>query len=551
VSRPAITTLEGYRRIRERYELTVPERFNFGRDVLDGWAAKRPDGCALWWVGAGGQERKLTFRELAETSDRVASALRTLGLERGDRVLVNLPSVPEWWQSMVGLTKADMVAIPATTMLTEKDIAFRVESARIDAILTDAAGAAKVDRVAASLPDLRVKVQVGGPPRSGWFDYEDVLAAVTLDGERIETDADGAALIYFTSGTTGPPKMVLHTHASYGIGHRLTADFWLDLAPGRVHWNMSDTGWAKTAYAGYFGPWIHGACVFVSHHPGKFDPVHTLDVLSHYPIESLCAPPTVYRMLIQEDLAAFRPMALRQCRAAGEALNVEVLERWREATGITIREGYGQSETVLLCASIPDLPVKPGSMGLPLPGFDVAVVDAEGNPLPAGQPGEIAVRVEPERPVGLFREYWHAPEATSKCYHGDWYLTGDLAHIDDDGYFWFVARSDDIITSSAYRIGPFEVENALMEHPAVAECAVVGKPDPERTEVVKAFVVLATGYRASEELKQELQQHTKQSTAPYKYPREIEFLDELPKTVSGKIRRVELKARASAGPPPS
>jgi acetyl-CoA synthetase/medium-chain acyl-CoA synthetase len=428
-------------------------------------------------------------------------------------------------------------------MLTEKDIVFRVRSAEIDGVITDEAGAEKVDRVLADLPALRVRVQVGGTLRPGWVDYLEAVAAAPASLEPIETRSDGQALIYFTSGTTGPPKMVLHSHASYGVGHRLTARFWLALKPGQVHWNMSDTGWAKTAYAGYFGPWIQGACVFVSQRPGKFDPGHTLEVLSRYPVESLCAPPTVYRMLVQEDLASFRPQALRQCRAAGEALNVEVLQKWREATGITIREGYGQSETVLLCASIPDLPVKPGSMGLPLPGFDVAVVDAEGNRLPPGEPGEIALRVEPERPVGLFQEYWQAPEATAKCYRRGWYLTGDSARTDEDGYLWFVARADDIITSSAYRIGPFEVENALMEHPAVAEVAVVGKPDPKRTEIVKAFVVLANGFEPSAELVEELQQHTKLSTAPYKHPREIEFLDELPKTVSGKIRRVELKAR--------
>jgi acetyl-CoA synthetase/medium-chain acyl-CoA synthetase len=335
--------------------------------------------------------------------------------------------------------------------------------------------------------------------------------------------------------------MVLHSHASYGVGHRLTAEFWLDLDPGDVHWNMSDTGWAKTAYAGYFGPWLQGATVFVLERSGKFDPAETLDVLARYPVESLCAPPTVYRMLIQEDLSHFRAKALRRCRAAGEALNVEVLERWRDTTGITIREGYGQSETVLLCASILDVPVRPGSMGLPVPGLDVAVVDEEGNRLPPGEDGEIAVRVEPTRPVGLFMEYWQAPEATAKSFRNGWYLTGDCARTDEDGYFWFVARADDIIKSSAYRIGPFEVENALMEHPAVAEVAVVGKPDPERTEIVKAFVVLARGYEASDELVAELQAHTKETTAPYKYPREIEFLKELPKTVTGKIRRVDLK----------
>lgn len=538
-----IASLAEYRRLLEAYRLEAPDHFNFGHDVVDGWATEQPDLCALWWIGPDGSERKLTFGAVADRSERVAAALEARGLERGGRVMLNLPSMPEWWESMVGLAKADMVAIPTTTMLTEKDIAFRLRSAGIDGVITDEAGAEKVDRAVAESPGLRVKIQVGGTLRRGWVDYEEAVASAAPGRERLETGADDPALIYFTSGTTGPPKMVLHSHASYGVGHRLTARFWLDLEAGETHWNMSDTGWAKTAYAGYFGPWIQGASVFVSHRPGKFDPRHTLEVLRRYPVESLCAPPTVYRMLVQEDLSTFKPMRLRRCRAAGEALNVEVLEKWRDATGITIREGYGQSETVLLCASIPDLPVKPGSMGVPLPGFDVAVIDSDGNRLPAGAPGEIALRVDPERPIGLFQEYWHAPEATAKCYRRGWYLTGDCASIDEDGYFWFVARTDDIITSSAYRIGPFEVENALMEHPAVAEVAVVGKPDPERTEIVKAFVVLAAGYEPGQALTKELQEHTKRSTAPYKYPREIEFLDELPKTVSGKIRRVDLKAR--------
>jgi acetyl-CoA synthetase/medium-chain acyl-CoA synthetase len=349
-------------------------------------------------------------------------------------------------------------------------------------------------------------------------------------------------LVYFTSGTTGPPKMVLHTHASYGLGHRITADFWLRLEPGEVHWNLSDTGWAKTAYAGYFGPWLQGATVFVSAKPGKFDPHHVLHTLQRFPVASMCAPPTVYRMLVQEALRDFRPMALARCRAAGEALNPEVLDRWRDATGITIREGYGQTETVLLCGSLGDLPVRPGSMGLPPPGIELAVIDEDGHRLPPGEPGEIAVRVADEAPGGLFREYWQNPAATEKCFRQGWYRTGDSARVDEDGYFWFVARTDDIITSSAYRIGPFEVENALMEHPAVAEVAVVGKPDPERTEIVKAFVVLAKGFEPSPTLVHELQDHVKQVTAPYKYPREIEFMTELPKTVTGKIRRVALRS---------
>ncbi len=407
--------------------------------------------------------------------------------------------------------------------------------------MTDAAGAEKVDHVAEHLSELQYKILVGKESRSGWDAYEELVSAASREPQRELTRSDQPALIYFTSGTTGPPKMVSHTHASYGIGHQLTARFWLGLESDDLHWNLSDTGWAKTAYSGLFAPWIAGSTLFVRHRPGKFDPRDVLQCLTDYPIHSLCAPPTVYRMLVQEDLSQFHPQALRRCMAAGEPLNVAVWNTWHEATGLTIREGYGQTETVILCSSIPDLKIKPGSMGLPPPGMDVAVIDKDGNRLPPGEQGEIAVRVEPNRPIGLFHNYWKNPDATAGCYRNEWYLTGDCAYTDEDGYFWFVARADDIITSAAYRIGPFEVENALMEHPAVAEVAVVGKPDPERTEIVKAFIVLAAGYEPSDELARELQEHTKQATAPYKYPREIEFMDELPKTHTGKIRRTELR----------
>ncbi|NNF26141.1 MAG: AMP-binding protein, partial [Gemmatimonadetes bacterium] len=459
---PPLRTLAEYWNARAAYRLSAPLDFNFGTDVVDRWAKDRPHERALWWVGPEGEERISTFQDVATRSDRLANALSSLGLPRGDRVLVILGSVPEWWESMIALTKADLVAIPSTTMLTSKDISFRLESAQVHAVIADAAAAERVDR--AETGGLKVRIQVGGSTRSGWTGYEEALAGAPSEREPLATSGHGSALVYFTSGTTGPPKMVLHSHASYGLGHRITADFWLRLRPGEVHWNLSDTGWAKTAYAGYFGPWIHGATVFLAPHPGKFDPRHVLDVLERFPVASMCAPPTVYRMLVQEPLDRFKPKALRRCRAAGEALNPEVLDRWRDATGVTIREGYGQTETVLLCGSLGDLPVKPGSMGLPPPGIDLAVVDEDGRRLPPGSAGEIAVRIDPEAPVGLFREYWRSPEATKKCFRQGWYHTGDSARIDEDGYFWFVARTDDIITSSAYRIGPFEVENALMEH---------------------------------------------------------------------------------------
>jgi acetyl-CoA synthetase/medium-chain acyl-CoA synthetase len=540
-----------YRRARGEYRLAAPEQFNFGFDVVDRWAREVPDAIALWWTGDDAPDRRLTFAEVRHRSDRLAGALLAADLEPGERVMVHLPSVPEWWETMVALAKAGLVAIPTTTQLTAKDVVFRIESADIHAVITDPEGVAKIEGLQGSdegdhaLASLRVRVQIGGSVPRGWSDYEELIASAPHDVSLPPTASGDPSLIYFTSGTTGPPKMVLHTQASYGLGHTITADFWLEhLEPGVVHWNMSDPGWAKTAYVGYFGAWIRGATTFLAHHPGKFDPKHTLSVLEQYPVESLCAPPTVYRMLVQEDLTAFRPGALRECRAAGEALNPEVLEKWKKGTGITIREGYGQTETVFICGGLPGLPVKPGSMGLPPPGIELGIVDEKGVPRPVGGVGQIAVRVRPQRPVGLFEGYWHAPEATAECFVGDWYLTGDCARMDEDGYFWFEARADDVIKSSAYRIGPFEVESALMEHPAVAEVAVVGKPDPKRTEIVKAFVVLAAGYEGTDDLRVELQEHVKRTTAPYKYPREIEFLDELPKTVTGKIRRVELRARA-------
>ena len=538
-----LTSLAEYRQLCQTFQVPAPEFFNFGLDVVDEWAKKDPQRPAMRWVSAAGEDVTVTFAEMAGRSNQVANGLLELGLRPGDQVLVDLPNLIAWWEVMIGLTKAGIIAIPGTTLLTETDIAYRVKAAEIDAVVTDPAGAEKVDHVTRLLPELQFKIVVGKERRTGWTGYEEIVEAAPNQQPQSRTRSDQPALIYFTSGTTGLPKMVLHTHASYGIGHQLTARFWLGLESHELHWNLSDTGWAKTAYSGFFAPWITGSTLFVRHRPGKFDPLDVLRCLTDFPIQSLCAPPTVYRMLVQQELADFSPAALRRCMAAGEPLNVSVLNAWREATGMTIREGYGQTETVILCASIPDLAVKPGSMGLPPPGMEVAVVDARRNRLPPGEPGEIAVRIEPDRPVGLFRGYWHNPDAMAGCFRDGWYLTGDCAYTDEEGYFWFVARADDIITSSAYRIGPFEVENALMHHPAVAEVAVVGKPDPERTEIVKAFIVLARGYEPSDELVRELQEHAKQATAPYKYPREIEFLDELPKTSSGKIRRTELRKR--------
>lgn len=334
--------------------------------------------------------------------------------------------------------------------------------------------------------------------------------------------------------------MALHTHASYPIGHQTTGKFWLDLRPDDMHWNVSDTGWAKAAWSSYFGPWNCGAAQFI-HHTDHFDPIKTLELLQKYPITTMCGAPTIYRMLVLQDLNKYKFPTLRHCVGAGEPLNPEIIEVWKKATGTTIREGYGQTETVLLAGSFPCIEPRFGSMGKRAPGIDLQVIDEDGNVLPPNTEGDIAVRVKPERPVGLFKEYWKEPDRTAYTFRGDWYLTGDRAYVDEDAYFWFVGRTDDVILTSGYRISPFEVESALIEYPAVAESAVVSSPDETRGEIVKAFVILTPDYTPSDELVKELQDHVKNVTAPYKYPRKIEFVETLPKTVSGKIRRVELR----------
>src|SRR5438105_5927464 len=530
-----------YEKTVREFQLEVSERFNFARDVIGRWA-QNPEKLAMHWLGAAGEERRLTFAEFAERSDRFARVLQGQGVRPGDRVMVQLPRVPAWWEVLLGCFKAGAVAVPGTVLLTPKDIHYRTTLAEGVAYVCDADNAAKVDQVKAECPSLKTLIQVDGEAKDGWLDYERVMSAAERGFATVDTRASDPALIYFTSGTVGNPKMVLHTHASYPIGHVITGRFWLDLRPDDLHLNLSETGWAKAAWSSLFAPWSQGAALFIQDARGKFNAGETLQLLQSYPITTFCAPPTAYRMLVLEDLGRYR-MALRHCVGAGDPLNPERIAPWERGTGLTIRDGYGQTETSLLCASFPPLEVKPGSMGKPAPAHDVAVIDEDGKPLPYDSEGDIAVRVKPERPVGLFKEYWRNPEATAKCMRGDWYVTGDRAYVDGDGYFWFVGRADDVIISAGYRIGPFEVESALVEHAAVAEAAVVGKGDPTRGTIVKAYVILAPGHDASDALAVELQEHCKKVTAPYKYPREIEFVSELPKTISGKIRRVELRQR--------
>lgn len=532
--------------------LKAPPFFNFATDVLDGWARVHPEGPALWWVDAAtGSERRFTFRDLAHASRQAANFLRASGIGKGDRVMVMLPRTPDWWLAMLGLIRLGAVPVPATLLLTAREVAFRVEAARVRAVITSWDGVAKSE----GFDGLRLLAGAHGKPGQGsghspegWLDFSQGLRDASRRFRHEPTRSTDGGLLYFTSATTGEPKMVLHSQASYGLGHRLTGRYWLDLRPGEVHWNISDLGWGKAGWSSFFGPWQMGSCIFALNVTGKFDPGLALETLARFPINTWCAPPTALRLIVRQDLSRWRFPHLRHCVTAGEPLNPEVLNLWRSATGLTLHEGYGQTETVVLIGNYRclDLPVKPGSMGRPTPGLEVRLLDESLDPVPAGEEGEVAVRVGVPRPVGLFTEYWLNPDEMAKKFRGGWYLTGDRAACDEEGYFWFIGRKDDVIKSSGYRIGPFEVESALLEHPSVVEAAVVGKPDVLRGQIVKAFIVLRAGLEPREELKQELQNHCKRLIAAYKYPREIEFVDELPKTVSGKTRHVELRRAAAA-----
>ena len=520
--------------------LQAPEFYNFATDTVDGWTRARPEALALWWVDAATHaERKYSFAEMTALSSAAANFLAASGVKRGDRVLVMLPRLPEWWIAMLGLIRLGAVPAPATLLLSPREVRYRIETATVAAIITTADGIAKVGE----FNGVRL-LAAGTAP--GWLDFDTCVAAAPRKyaGERTRSSDPG--ILYFTSATTGEPKMVLHTQASYALAHRLTGGLWLDLRPEDLHWNISDLGWGKAAWSSFYGPWQMGAGIFALHVAGNFNPALALDTLEHYPVTTWCAPPTALRIIVREDLTRRRFSHLRHCVTAGEPLNPELLKIWRDATGLTLHEAYGQTESVVMIGNFPSLgfPVRPGSMGRPTPGMNVTLLGDDGQEAPANVEGEIAIRVRPQRPLGLFQEYWCNPEETAAKFSGDWYFTGDRATRDADGYYWFVGRHDDVIKSSGFRIGPFEVESALLEHPAVLDVAVVAKPDAKRGQIVKAFIVLRPTHTASDNLRRDLQQHCKQTIAPFKYPREVEFVASLPKTASGKTRRVELREKS-------
>ncbi|ADK83681.1 AMP-dependent synthetase and ligase [Desulfarculus baarsii DSM 2075] len=533
-----------YHRIFQQFAWNVPADFNFGFDVVDTWAADRTKLAVLSLSEDGEHAEHMSFFELSRLSDRFANVLVDLGLKKGDRVLIILHSIPQWYVAMIAMFKLGVVPMPGTVLLTAKDISYRVNRAEAAMVITDLDHVARVDEVARQCPTLKHKLVVGDKA-PGWVDYEAAMAAAPARLERGclgQVSPADPMLLYFTSGTTGQPKMVLHSHA-YPLGHEVTARYVLGLKPTDLHWTISETGWAKAAWGKLFGQMLVGAAILQRKSASGFSPENTLKAMERYGVTTFCAPPTVYRMLIQQDLKAYN-FTLRRCLSAGEPMNPEVIKAWRDGTGLDIYDFYGQTETVSLISNYEFMPLKYGSVGLPTPGHDMRVVDENGVELAPNEEGYIALYLGGQRPPGLMMEYWRDDEAMAASFRGDFYYTGDRAYRDEEGYFWFVGRNDDIIKSSGYRIGPFEVESVLLEHPAVAECAVVGAPDPNgvRGVVVKAFVVLAKGLAPSDELTKEIQDHVKTSTAPYKYPRIIEYRQTLPKTISGKILRRELRA---------
>lgn len=525
-------------------KINVPEDFNFGYDVVDAWAAEQPDKPALLWTNDKGEHQQFSFADMKRYTDMTASYFQSLGIGRGDMVMLILKRRFEFWFSIVALHKLGAVVIPATHLLTKKDIVYRCNAADIKMIVC--AGEETITKhIIEAMPDsptVKHLVSVGPDIPQGFEDFhKGIESAAPFVKPKHPNTNDDISLMYFTSGTTGEPKMVAHDF-TYPLGHIVTGSFWHNLTEDSLHLTIADTGWGKAVWGKLYGQWIAGANVFVYDHE-KFTPADILEKIHDYHITSLCAPPTIFRFLIREDLTKYDLSSLKYCTIAGEALNPAVFDTFKKLTGIKLMEGFGQTETTLTVATFPWMEPKPGSMGVPNPQYDVDLIDYDGRSVEAGEQGQIVIRTDKGKPLGLFKEYYRDAARTHEAWHDGIYYTGDVAWKDEDGYLWFVGRADDVIKSSGYRIGPFEVESALMTHPAVVECAITGVPDEIRGQVVKATIVLAKDYkdRAGEELIKELQNHVKKTTAPYKYPRVIEFVDELPKTISGKIRRVEIR----------
>lgn len=537
---------ESYEDFKENFKIIIPENFNFGFDVVDVYAKEDPTKEALIWCDDDGNEKHFTFKDVSENSNRIANMFKGLGIKKGDRVLIMLRQRPEVWFTIVGLHKLGAVVIPATFQLLPHDIVYRCNAADVKMIVS-ADDMEIVEHVNKALPDCKtVKYcSILGEAPEGWRSFTDDMAKESPVFERPTgaeaTHNDDQMLIYFSSGTTGEPKMILHDYL-LPLGHIVTAKYWQQVYDGCRHLTQADSGWAKFAWGKIYGQWICGA-VNVTYDTVRFNARRMLEIMEKLKLNSFCGPSTIYRYLIQEDLTKYDFSSIQHCSMAGEPLNPEVFYKWQKATGLEIREGFGQTEGSVLFANFPWIDVKPGSTGKPTPIYDIQLVDENGEQVEDGIVGTIVIKNASSRPTGLFREYYKNPEAMADQWPGADYSTGDTAWRDSDGYIWFVGRNDDVIKCSGYRIGPFEVESALMTHDAVLECAVTAVPDAMRGQVVKATVVLTKAYKekASPELVKELQNHVKNATAPYKYPRVIEFVDELPKTTSGKIMRTAIR----------
>ena len=542
------TDFESYEDFQENIKILVPENFNFAYDVVDAYARDSPEKVAMVWCDDNGEERIFSFKDLKYYSDKAANFFLKHGIGKGDYVMLTLKSRCEFWHCILGLHKLGAVAVPATHMLKTRDIVYRIEKAglkMIVSILEDGVPE-QVDEAHSQSGNVQLKkVLVGEKNREGWIDFRKELEEASSDFERPAGEAaaknDDISLAYFSSGTAGFPKMVEHDF-TYPLGHIFTAKYWQNVEDNGLHYTVADSGWGKCVWGKIYGQWIAGCAVFVYDYD-RFEAKNMLEKASKFGVTTFCAPPTIYRFLIKEDLTKYNFGSLKYAVVAGEPLNPEVFNRFLKFTGIKLMEGFGQTETVVAIANFPWMEPKPGSVGKPTPGYKIELMDREGRLCEVGEEGEIVINTKEGKPPGLFVHYGKDPEKTEETWYDGYYHTGDMAWMDEDGYLWFVGRADDIIKTSGYKVGPFEVESALIQHPAVLECAITGVPDLERGQVIKATVVLTKDYTPGNSLKKELQEHVKEVTAPYKYPRIIEFVDELPKTISGKIRRVEIREK--------
>jgi acetyl-CoA synthetase len=538
------TEFKSYEEFSEKFRIIVPENFNFAYDIVDEIAYKTPEKIAMVWCDDKGNEAIFTFGQMKQYSDKAANFLRSKGIKKGDPVMLILKRRFEYWFCTLALNKLGAITIPATHLLSTKDIVYRNNAADIKMIISvnEPDVLQRIDDSQEKSPSLKLKALIGGD-RKDWFN---ITAEIEKASDKFERPKGNEAsqnedmmLLYFTSGTTGMPKMVNHNF-TYPLGHILTAKYWQNVQDNGLHFTVADTGWAKSAWGKIYGQWISGSAV-MTYDYDKFVPKNLMDVIEKYKVTTFCAPPTIFRFLIKEDLSKFNLKCLNYCVVAGEPLNPEVYKQFLEATGIRLLEGFGQTECTVAVATYPWVEPKPGSMGKPSPGYSLDVVDENNKPCEVGEEGQIVIYTDKGKPVGMFGGYYRDDELTSKVWKNGIYYTGDMAWRDEDGYYWFVGRADDVIKSSGYRIGPFEVESALLEHPAVLECAITAVPDPDRGQIVKASVILTKNYSPSDALARELQEHVKKVTAPYKYPRIVEFVKELPKTISGKIRRVQIR----------